>query len=908
MPDAPSNDWVSHLRRQLAELRLDAAREAEIIEELSQHLDARFDELRDSGASEADARRLAREELLEPDTLAAYMKPLRQANVRAPITPGVPRRFILSDLWQDLRYAARTLRKQPAFAAAAVLTLALGIGVNGAMFALVDASLLRPLPFPNPDRLIKLWERTETDPRDGVSPVNLIDWNSRTRTFETLAGFVPNVGGMVMNGKDGLAETVPRQWVTSGIFDALGVKAVAGRTFLASDDRQLSRVVVLSERFWRVRFNADPALIGTSIRLDGSPYTIVGVVPSQAELIGRASIWAMIAIQGAPPARRAYHTFEVLGRMKPGVSREAAESDMAAVADALAREYPKTNEGRNVVMMPLHEAIVGTELRQTSALFLGVVGFVLLICCANIANLLLTRATARARELAIRSALGADRFRVIRQLLTESLMLSVLGGVCGVAMGAAILAGARSVVPADLWPAAIALTFDLRVMAFCAATALVAGIAFGLVPAWHALDLSAAQAIAAGATRTSTGGGGRLRGMLVVGQVATAVILLFGAGLLLRTLVNLEKIDRGYRAESVLTLLVDPLDSQYPDDAAMLRFYEAIEREVSALPGVRTAAWTSTLPYGGSYTGQLSFGVVGEPAASQRPMAHYQLVSPRYFSTLDLDLVQGRAFNEHDARADRKDVDVCIVNEAFARRYLRGRQAIGARVALFETPTAQAPTAVWNIVGVARQIKRRPDEVEELIQIYAPLAQNPIGDTYLVVRPVSGSADALAPSVRAAIGRIDNDQLVSVRDVVTLEEIAWDATARYRFRAVLVFAFAGLALLLAMVGLFGMLAYAVQQRTRDFGVRRALGATTGDVLRLVVRHAILLAAAGVAIGLVLSAMFSQLLATMLFGVKPLDFWTFMFVTIVVALTALVSAFGPAWRAARIDPVIALRAD
>jgi putative ABC transport system permease protein len=902
-----SGDWIDYLRPRLADLRLEAAREAEIIEELSQHLDARYDELRGSGASEADARRLAIEELLNPDTLGIYMRALRQANVPLPIALGAPRRTLFSDLRQDLRYAVRTLRKQPGFAAAAVLTLALGIGVNGAMFALVDATLLKPLPLRDPDRLVKLWERTETDPHDGVSPLNLIDWSSRTRSFEAIGGFVSGVGGMVMSGKDGIAETVPRQWVTAGIFDALGVRPIAGRTFLPSDDHQRASVVVLSEGFWRARFDASPAIVGSSVRLDGSPYTVVGVVPDEAQLIGRTSIWAMAAIQGAPPQARTSHFLEVIGRMKPGVTRDAATADLAAVADALAREHPKTNKGRSVTVVPLDEAVVGAELRQTSLLFLGVVGFVLLICCANVANLLLTRATVRARELAIRSALGADRFRVIRQLLTESLVLSMLGGSIGVAVGAVILSGAHSIVPKELLPNAISLTFDVRVMAFCAAAALISGIVFGVAPAWHAMDLSSAQTIAAGATRTTTGGGAPLRRLLVVAQVAAAVMLLVGAGLLLRTLLTVEWADRGYRAKSVLTMLVDPIDSRYPNDAAMLRFYEAVEHEVRALPGVRSVAWTSTLPYGDTYTGEVSFDVVGAPPAveSQRPMAHYQLVSPDYFAALELDVLQGRAFNEHDTG---ENVGVCIVNEAFVQRYLRGRSPIGARIALRDASSAQSPPVVREVVGVARQVKRRPDELEDLEQIYAPLAQDPIGDMYLAVRPAVGSADTLAPSVRAAIGRIDKEQLVSVRGVMTLGDVAWDATAHYRFRAVLVMAFAGLALLLAMVGLFGILAYAVQQRVRDFGVRRALGATTGDVLRLVAGNAIRTTAMGMVIGLILSTLLGRLLGTMLFGVKPLDFWTFTLVTMVVALTAAVSAFGPAWRAARIDPVAALRSE
>jgi putative ABC transport system permease protein len=393
--------------------------------------------------------------------------------------------------------------------------------------------------------------------------------------------------------------------------------------------------------------------------------------------------------------------------------------------------------------------------------------------------------------------------------------------------------------------------------------------------------------------------------VLVVGQVATAVILLFGAGLLLRTLLQLERVDRGYRAESVLTMLVDPLDAQYPSDAALLQFYKAIEDEVMALPGVQSVAWTSTLPLGDSYTGQLFFDIVGEPPASesQRPTADYQLVSPTYFPTLDLAVVQGRGFDEHDIR---ESVPVCMVNEAFVRGHLGGRSPIGARVAVRASPTARP--VVREIVGVARQVKARLDEVEDLVQIYVPLAQDPMGDIYMVVRPTSGSAHVLAPSVRAAIGRVDKDQLVSVRGVMTLEDVAWEASARHRFRAVLVVAFAGLALLLAMVGLFGVLAYSVQQRGRDFGVRRALGATSSDVLRLVVGNAVRLMAAGAVTGLILSAALSRLIATMLFGVQPLDPWTFVLVTIVVALTAAESAAGPAWRATRIDPVVALRSE
>ncbi|RPI23308.1 MAG: FtsX-like permease family protein, partial [Acidobacteria bacterium] len=579
---------------------------------------------------------------------------------------------------------------------------------------------------------------------------------------------------------------------------------------------------------------------------------------------------------------------------------------MAAVAEQLAREFPATNKGRGVTLEPLHDAVIGSELRLTSMLFLSVVGVVLLICCANVANLLLARATVRTRELAIRSALGAGRRRVIRQLLTESLVLSTVGGAFGLGVGAGILRSAPSVIPQELLPGAVTLAFDMRVVAFCVAATLLVGLLFGLAPAWQAIRLSSAQALASD-SRTTTGHGGGVRNLLVVGEVATAVVLLFGAGLLLRTLLAVDNVDRGYRAGQVLTMMVDTLGSRYPTPASLVYFFEAIESEIRALPGVRSVGWASTLPLGPSDAGQTFFEIVGDPPPeeSQRPTADYQIVSPTYFQTLDLPVLAGRAFNDRDTR---DSVPVCIVNEAFVRRYLRGRSPVGLRVSLRSTGSAQANPRVKEIVGVARQVKGRPDETEDFVQIYIPLVQSLRDDIYLLVRPSSGPAEALAPAVRRAIARVDREQLVSVRDVMTLEDVAWEATARHRFRAVLVVTFAGLALVLAMVGVFGMLAYSVQQRVRELGVRRALGATTSEILRLVVGRAVGVIAIGAAVGLVLSTVLGRLLATMLFGVQPLDPITFVAVTIVLAVAAALSAAGPAWRATRIDPAAALRSE
>ena len=895
-------DWTDHVRPRLARLRLSPAREGEIVEELSQHLDQRYEELLAKGHSVEDATRLAIDELLEPDALANHMRTLRQAHVPPPIAPGAPKSSLVRDLGQDLRYATRTLRKQPAFALTAILTLALGIGVNSAIFALVDATLLRPLPYPAGERLVMLSETTSTS-RSYVSPVNMADWNDRSRTFEAFGGFAPTVGGMVMAGADGNAETVPRQWVSSGLFDALGVKAIAGRTFLESDDATRANVVVLSEAFWQTRFNSDPSVVGRDLRLDGTPFTVVGIVPKDFQLLRPSSMWALRSIPRVPQARRAY-LWTAVGRMKPGVTLESARADLNTVADGLAREFPETNQGRGVALESLHDALIGSDLRLTSMLFLGVVGIVLLICCANVANLLLARATSRARELAVRSALGASRRRVIQQLLTESLLLSSVGAIVGGGIGAMILRAAPSIIPEGLLPAAVTVTFDVRVIAFCAVTALLVGLLFGLAPSWHATGVASSHAMASD-NRTMTGRGGKIRGLLVVAEVSTAVVLLFGAGLLLRTLLAVETVDRGYRADRVLTMMVDPLGSSYPTPEALLRFFDAIEHEIRSIPSVFNVAWASTLPLGES--DPVLFEIIGDPPLPEheRPSADVQIISPTYFQTIDLPIVDGRPFDDRDAQ---KTTGVCIVSESFVRHHLQGRSPIGMRVGVRPSGSPQTPPVVREIVGVARTVKGRPDELQDRIQLYVPLAQRPLDDMYVLIRPTVGDAESLAPSVRAAIGRIDKEQLVSVRDVMTLNDVAGVATARHRFRAVLVTMFAGLAMVLAMVGLFGILAYAVQQRTRDIGVRRVLGATTSDVLRLVAGSASRMIGAGAVIGLVLSTIWGRLLATMLFGVQPLDPMTFASVLVVVVLTAALSAAAPAWRATRIDPAAALRGD
>jgi putative ABC transport system permease protein len=808
------------------------------------------------------------------------------------------------DLRDDVTLALRQLKASPAFALVAVLTLALGIGANSAMFAVADATLLRPLPFPDADRLVMVSELRPNGLRGAANPLDFVDWTERARTFDAMAGAMS--GQSSITGSDGIAQPLGTQAVTSRFFEVLGVRPIVGRTFQPSDEGPRPDVVVLSEGLWRSHFDADPTLVGRSARMGGRTWTVIGVVPAAFKFdipgypsLGPTQVWTVLNPPGSrSPAERYPHYLPVIARLKPGVGIEAARAEMAAISDALAEETPATNKGHRATVDPLRERLASQELRLTSLLLIGVVAFVLLMCCANVANLLLARTSARARELAMRSALGAGRLRIVRQLLTESLVLAGLGGIFGMAVGATILKAAPSIVPPGLLPQSIPLAFDQRVLVFSVATTFVIAILYGLAPAWQATGTSLVHIMSLD-TPTATGGSSKLRKGLAIAEVAVAVLLLCGAGLLLRTLLTLEDVDPGNRAGELLTTAVSPGVGGRPE--AMRRFYAAIEHEVRAVPGVRDVAWGSALPLDGQFFGQ-SFQIDGDPPrppAEVRDGATYQIVSPSYFSLLGVPVLEGRAFADSDAT---EAPQVCIVDEAFVRRYLTGRTPIGTR--LLVNAMVQPPQAVLReIVGVVTHVKQRPEEPEAAPQIYVPIAQNTWWLASLIVQPSSGSAEAITPAVRAALARIEPDRPVRFR---TLTTIHMEATSRPRFRAVLVGAFAVLALVLAVVGVFGVLAYSVQQRTREFGVRIALGASAASVLRLVISSAGVVIGSGVAIGLAVAAIVSRSISTFLFGVQPLDPITFVLVPFVLSATAAIAVAAPAWRAARVDPVVAFR--
>jgi putative ABC transport system permease protein len=811
-------------------------------------------------------------------------------------------------LTQDVRQALRLIRKAPWFTAASVAVLGLGIGATTAIFSLVDAALLRPLPFRDAHQLVTVWERSPTNPRNLASLGNFFDWRQQSTTATAMAGIV-GMARFPLSDASGPPETVALQTVTSAFFDVVGVAAIHGRTYTPQDDiaagpNGRGAGFVMSERLWRNRFGADPNIVGKTVNISSPPQavTIIGIVPASFQLFGAADLWEHLPIVSSNV--RGQRALRVVARLKPEASIEQARSDFERMARDIAKVSPATNNGWSVTVEPLQEAIVGGDLRTTTLVLGGVVLFVLLLVCANIANLMLARGAGRTREMAVRAALGGTRRQIARQLLAESATLGLLGGAAGLAVAAALLRVAPSVVPPDAIPSDIALTLDWRLAAFALLMTLVTVLLFGSAPAWQAARVSLVEAMNTGG-RGASDRAGRVRASLAVLEIAVALLLMTGAGLLVRTLMSLNNVDAGYRAERVVTMSIRlpfrRLINARPGD--LPRYWQSIEEAVAAVPGVRVAALGRDVPLGG-LGGRQPFEIAGAPVVDRanRPLAHFNVVSPRYFSALGISLVRGRGFTERDSH---DATPVTVVNEEFVRRHLAGRDPIGERVTV-QSLTFPVRQVAREIVGVVRHVKTRPDEpAEDALQIFVPIAQNDWMDTTIVAR-ADGDPMRLMPQITAAIARTDPSQAVS--QVRTMEAVAAAATSRPRFRAQLVTAFALLAALLAAVGIFSVLTFMVQQRAREFSVRLAIGANASDLLRLVLGGGLKLTVIGVAIGVAASLALVRSLATLLFGVQPLDPLTFVVAPLALTVVALLACLVPAIRALRADPVAALRAE
>jgi putative ABC transport system permease protein len=859
----------------------------ELTVEIDSHLEQLAEQHRSRGLSPADARAAARRDFGGVDqTKEAYRE-----QRRLPLVESAA---------QDVRYALRSLRRAPGFAVSAILVLALGIGANATLFSLVDAALLRPLPFREPDRLVMVFERAPQFQRNFVAPRNFADWREQNHTFASLAGFSIGASVMLLDAA-GNPDTVPAQNVTPAFFDVLGVTPIAGRTFVAGDETPQPNVVVISERVWKTRFGGDPGLVGRQIPLGNQQVTVIGIVPASFKFIAESDFWILFAPPERTPAARRQHFIRVVGRMKPGVSIETARADLAVVADDIARVAPDTNQGWGVTIDPLHPAIVGDELRTTTLVLSGVVVFVLLLACANVANLLLARGVGRAQELAVRAALGGSRARLVRLLLTENLVLGGYGGIGGVALAWVGVRVAPSFIPGNTIPAGIAMTFDARLVAFSMALTTLTILASGLVPAIYGARLSLVEVMTASG-RSATARSGRFRRILTVVEIAAALLLVTGAGLLTRTILSLDSVAAGYRGDRVVTMSVGLEFLRYPTSKSRFEVFHAIEGEVARVPGVQAASLATDLPIGGFSFAQ-GFAVAGDasPDSARLPLAHYQMIGSLYFDVLGIPLVQGRAFAERDTP---DSAPVCIVNEEFVRRYLRDRNPIGARIVVRTMAVPPMPVE-REIVGVSRQVKERPGVTENQIEIFVPASQNSWYATTIAAK-TAVDPTGLVPAIKAAVARVRRD--LPVTRVRTLDDVAAESTARPRFRAQLVGAFAALAMVLAAVGIFSVFTFTVQQRRREFSIRLALGAGRGNVVRHVVGDAGRLIGVGIAIGAASASVLARSMSSLLFGVRPFDPATFAGAAALLGAVAVMACAFPAVRAASSDPATALKSD
>ena len=800
-------------------------------------------------------------------------------------------------LRQDVRHGIRLLRQAPGFTVLAAAVLALGIGAMSAIFSVVDAVLLRPLPFNEPSKLVMLWEKAPGNPRNRVSPLNFLDWHDQNRVFSSLAAV--SGGSFTLQTETG-PEQLPGQSVTSEFFQLLEVQPIVGRAFAAEEDRARPDVVMIGEGLWRTRFASDPKVVGSTLTLDGKPLLVIGVVPERFEILRKSELWTLFSVKRSPEQRR-MHYMQVLGRLRPGVSLEEARADMTLIAEDLARISPETNKGWGVTVDSLRAVLVNHDLRVTTLVLAAVVVFVLLMACANVANLMLARSASRTREMAVRAALGASNPRLVRQLLTESVLLSAVGGLGGLLLAWAIIELAPAIMPPDTLPVGLQLTLDARVTTFAVIATLLTGLLFGLAPAWQISRGSLTRDLQTGG-RSATSGNTTLLSAIAAAQIAVGVMIVAGALLLVRTLERLSQVDPGFHADRVLTMHVSLPRRRYPTPAKTLVFYQNVERELTTLPGVRSAAFGGSLPLQGWDIGQ-GFEVVGEPPRSEAesPAAHYQIVGPRYFETLGIPLRSGRVFDQQDTAVGPQ---VAIVNDEFVRQYLHGRAAVGVHLRVQAMDPGGPKPIEREIVGVIEQVKVEGlGEKQNDAEIYVPIMQNPWYWAALAVR-TSGDPTAMLPLVKAVIAKYDNQ--LGVTHVRTIEQVAHESIAEPRFRARLLGAFATLALLLSAIGVFGVLAFSVAQRTREFGVRMALGAQTSDVLGLVLRRSARIAVVGIATGMLGAVMLARSLSALLFGVLPLDPVTFVSAPVLLALVAFAASGIPAMRAARTDPAVVLR--
>ena len=900
-------DWTQHVRPRLSGLRLSPTREAEIVEELSQHLDDRWRELIASGLSTDEATRVALADFRAGNVLADYIAPLRQAHTPSEIQPGAPARKLFSDLWQDIRYAARTLRKRPGFTVAAILTLGIGLGANAAIFAVINAVLLKPLPFPHSEQLVTVYTRYLPSsgfdfPYAAVSGPEFADVRGRVNAFSSVAAY--RFGSGNLTGGNGESERVGTVRVTSEFFDVLGVKPVRGRTFTEDEaQREGSCLALISDGAF-----ADAAIaIGSTIRLDDAPCEVIGVLPKGFGFRDEgAKVWIPFRINTEETQdNRQSHGLTVIARLRDGASAKQADAQLQSLRAYWSEAYPDHYaKGHFAVIRPLQEDIVGDQ-RQPLVLLAGAVIFVILIVCVNLAALLISNREARRREFAVRHALGANRRRLIRQMVVETMLLAVIGGVVGVLLANVLLAGLLALYPERL-PVSQVITIDYAAVLYTCALVILTGFAVGFVPALHATGVRIQEILRTDCrTATSSRRTVAARSVLVISQLALSVILLVGALLLIRSYLQLQQVNLGIEPSRVLTFSVSIPAGRERDPAVARRRLSAIEDQLAATPGVEVAGAISSLPL--VWAGPPdSFVIEGRPEpVSGAPAwnARYLMTTPRMFPALGIPLKRGRLLTEDDIVGRPL---VAVINETAARLYWSGDDPIGKTIRYYPQETSPSIQIV-GIVGDVRSIG--PNEPAPPA-VYVPLAQAPRSSyegramTFIVRTP--DNPTLITPSARAAVASIDAG--LPLANVRPMSEIVSAASGQPRFTSLVMSFFAIIAFFLAALGLYGILAYSVEQRVREIGVRVALGADKREIFRLIIGNGMRLTLLGVAVGVPVTLALTRLMSGMLSGVTSADPLTYVAVVGMLLISALLASYLPARRATRIDPIVALRAE
>jgi putative ABC transport system permease protein len=796
---------------------------------------------------------------------------------------------------KDVRYAFRALARRPGFTAVAVITLALGIGANTAIFSVVYGVLLRPLDYPQADRLVALREANALKQPDAqIAPGNFLEWQRQSTVFSDLAAY--RTVSYNLTG-DGEPERLLSGRVSTGLFKTLRVQPIAGRDFLAEEDQPgREKVVIIGAGLWQRRFGSDSGVIGRTLRLSGEDFTVIGVMPGGFRLPDQREreLWTPIAFK--ENERNLHHAryTEAIARLKPGVTLDQAQAEMTAIAGRLTQAHPEANEGWSVKVAPVLDVAVG-DARRILWLLFSAVGLVLLIACANVTNLLLARAATRQKEMAIRVALGAGRLRIIRQLVTESLLLALLGAVAGWPMAVWGLKALAAIAPADL-PRLDAVTIDNRALLFTLAITLFTGLIFGLAPALQSANTNANQNLKDGSSEGNRGVvGGRIGNLLIAAEVALAVVLLVGSGLLLRTIWQLRQINPGFDDRNALAVTLQLSEKKYADVAPVASFSKQLVRQVSALPGVQTTGVARILPI--AHDLPTGFYVEGRPREpdSQLPQTNYSAVSGDYFAAMKIPLLAGRTFNDRD---DLKAPRVAIVSAELAERVFPGESAIGKRINV-----TTGPESFREIVGVVGDVKQKGLAQETRPHVYEPFAQAPNHFMTLVVR-TDTDPSAIVPAIRAKVFELDHE--LPLQRVTTLDKLISNSIRQQRFACAVLSVFAGVALVLALAGLYGVISYSVAQRTRELGIRVVLGAQVTDVVRLVLKQGMTFVLLGEVVGIAGAFALTRLIGGLLFGVSPTDAKTFVTVAVSLFLVALVACYVPARRATRVDPLVALK--